>query len=166
MRYLRIVLLILLPALLRAQGDTSQTEEYYTMDYQRPQKVVVGGIGIIGVQFLDERILSVLTGLYEGQTISLPGDELTKAIENLWKQKFFVNIQVRLKKMEGNKVFIDFYLEERPRLSEIKIRRLKKTPCKKSARRLKHTKRSNCYRKRNTTYPQRSIKTFQRKRIF
>ncbi len=130
MRYLRIVLLILLPALLRAQGDTSQTEEYYTMDYQRPQKVVVGGIGIIGVQFLDERILSVLTGLYEGQTISLPGDELTKAIENLWKQKFFVNIQVRLKKMEGNKVFIDFYLEERPRLSEIKIRRLKKRHAK------------------------------------
>ncbi len=130
MRYLRIVLLLLLPALLRAQGDTTQTEEYYTMDYQRPQKVVVGGIGIIGVQFLDERILSVLTGLYEGQTISLPGDELTKAIENLWKQKFFVNIQVRLKKMEGNKVFIDFYLEERPRLSEIKIRRLKKRHAK------------------------------------
>lgn len=130
MRYLRIVLLLLLPALLRAQGDTTQTEEYYTMDYQRPQKVVVGGIGIIGVQFLDERILSVLTGLYEGQTISLPGDELTKAIENLWKQKFFVNIQVRLKKMEGNKVYIDFYLEERPRLSEIKIRRLKKRHAK------------------------------------
>lgn len=130
MRYLRIVLLLLLPALLRAQGDTTQTEEYYTMDYQRPQKVVVGGIGIIGVQFLDERILSVLTGLYEGQTISLPGDELTKAIENLWKQKFFVNIQVRLRKMEENKVFIDFYLEERPRLSEIKIRRLKKRHAK------------------------------------
>lgn len=128
MKHLKLLLLVLFPVLIHAQGDTA----YFEMDYQRPKKYTVGGVGIKGVQFLDERILATLSGLYEGQVISLPGEELTKAIDNLWKQKFFVNIQVRLRKMEEGKVWIDFYLEERPRLSSpgINIKGLKKRHAK------------------------------------
>lgn len=132
MRYLKIILLVVCPLLAQAQ-DTTKVDEYFPMNYQRPKKVTVGGIGIKGVKFLDTRILSVLTGLYEGQRITLPGDELTNAIENLWKQKFFVDVQVRLRKMEDDKVFIDFYLEERPRLATpgIRIKGLKKRHARK-----------------------------------
>lgn len=118
--------------LLQAQDDSTNVEEYYEMNYQSPQKVTIGGIGIKGVKFLDARILAVLTGLYEGQKITLPGDELTNAIESLWKQKFFVDVQVRLRKIEEGKVFIDFYLEERPRLATpgITVKGLKKRHAK------------------------------------
>jgi outer membrane protein insertion porin family len=125
---------LLMPTLLFAQGSTTDSivieDEYFPMDYKFPKKYVVGGVGIQGVKFLDERILSVLTGLYEGQKITLPGEELTKAIENLWKQKFFVSIKVVLRQVEGEKVFFDFYLEERPRLDYIPIRGLKKRHAK------------------------------------
>lgn len=128
MRYLKIIMLVVFPMLLQAQDTLS--DEYFEMNYQRPKKYTVGGIGIKGVKFLDERILSALTGLYEGQVITLPGDELTRAIENLWKQKFFVNVEVRLRKIEDNRIYIDFYLEERPRLHEFTIKGLKKRHAK------------------------------------
>ncbi|HYG14961.1 MAG TPA: outer membrane protein assembly factor BamA, partial [Bacteroidia bacterium] len=134
MKYIKILLILMFPAMLFGQGDTTQkdslTNEYLDLNYQSPKKYVIGGIGIYGVKFLDERILAALTGLYEGKRITIPGDEITKAIDNLWKQKFFVNVQVRLKKIEEDKVFIDFYLEERPRLDEIQIRKLKKRHAK------------------------------------
>lgn len=128
MKHIKLLLLILFPVLLQAQTDTG----YFEMNYQSPKKYTVGGVGIKGVKFLDERILATLSGLYEGQVISLPGEELTRAIDNLWKQKFFVNIEVRLRKIEDGKVWIDFYLEERPRLSTpgISIRGLKKRHAK------------------------------------
>lgn len=124
--------MIIFPLLIQAQVDSTVEQEYYEMNYQRPQKVTIGGIEIKGIKFLDSRILTVLTGLYVGQQITLPGDELTNAIENLWKQKFFVDVQVRLKKIEEGKVFIDFYLVERPRLATpgITIKGLKKRHAK------------------------------------
>jgi outer membrane protein insertion porin family len=132
MKYIKIVLLVALPLLMQAQVDSTEKDEYFDMNYQRPKKYTIGGIGIKGVKFLDQRILSVLSGLYEGQVITLPGEELSRAIDNLWKQKFFVDIQVRLRKIEEGKVFIDFYLEERPRLATpgLKIRGLKKRHAK------------------------------------
>lgn len=123
MKYIKILLFILCPILVQAQG-TDTAETYLEVDYQRPKKYTIGGISIKGVKYLDEKILAYLTGLTVGQKITIPGDELTNAIEKLWKQKFFVNIQVRAQKIEGENVFLEFYLEERPRLSDFYFKNL------------------------------------------
>ena len=116
-----------------AQTDSLDLKsiEFYPLNYTNPKKYTLAGIKISGVKFLDTKILTLLTGLYEGQRISLPGDEISKAIENLWKQKFFTDIKVIVEKIEGEEVYLIFHLEERPRLANIAIRGLSKKQSKK-----------------------------------
>lgn len=130
MKKILVIVGLILPMFISAQVDTLLTDKYMDLNYQRPQKYIVGGIGIKGVKFLDERLLAVITGLYEGQQISLPGEEINKAILRLWEQKFFVNVEVRVNRIEDGKIYIDFYLEERPRLDKFSIKKLKKRHAK------------------------------------
>lgn len=119
------------PAYAQTDSLDIKSMDFYPLNYNNPKKYTLAGIKISGVKFLDTKILTLLTGLYEGQRISLPGDEISKAIENLWKQKFFTDIKVIVEKIEGEEVYLIFHLEERPRLANIAIRGLSKKQSKK-----------------------------------
>lgn len=101
------------------------------MDYANPKKYVIGGIEVDGVQYLDRKLLILLGGIYEGQTISIPGEELSRVIENLWKQNFFSSVKIYLTKIQGNKVWLLYQLEEKPRLARFSITGLSKGKSKK-----------------------------------
>jgi len=97
------------------------------IDYSRPQQYVIGGISVEGVRHLDENAIILLSGLSEGQKITIPGDETARAIRNLWKQQLFADIKLKIKKVQGNIVFLAFELEERPRLSRFKFKGVSKS---------------------------------------
>jgi len=103
---------------------------YMPLNYQRPAKYVIGGLEVEGVSYFDPNIVKLFSGLYTGQEITIPGDEITKAIENLWSQKLFTNVQILLTRVEDNKVYLRFVLQENPRLFEFEIRGLKKSKAK------------------------------------
>ncbi|MEY2829178.1 MAG: hypothetical protein RIQ33_1036 [Bacteroidota bacterium] len=83
-----------------------------------PQSYELGGYTISGTKYLDQDILKTYTGLVVGQKITLPGEEISKAIQALWKQGLFANIQVNITKTIGTSIFLDFELTERPRLGK------------------------------------------------
>ncbi|MEP7264640.1 MAG: POTRA domain-containing protein, partial [Bacteroidota bacterium] len=99
-----------------AQVQITGTEEL--MDYSNPKEYEIGGLTVSGVQFLDESALITLTGLTIGEKIRIPGDDISDAINNLWKQGLLADIKVIVKKVEGKLIFLDFALQERPRLSK------------------------------------------------
>jgi outer membrane protein insertion porin family len=88
------------------------------IDYSNPREYEVGGITVTGVQFLDESAIITLTGITVGEKIRVPGDEISDAINNLWKQGLLADVKVVAKKIEGNLIFLEFALQERPRLSK------------------------------------------------
>ncbi len=109
---------------------TAQTyinENINNIDYNSPKEYVIGGITFSGAQFLDNNILIMLTGLNVGDTISVPGDKISKAIQNLWKQGLFGNISVSAAKIHENTIFLDFKVEEKPRLSKFSFTGIKKS---------------------------------------
>lgn len=71
---------------------------------------------------LDQSILRMLTGLSEGSTILVPGERISSAIEALWKQGLFSSIEVVATKIESNKIWLEFRLEELPRLKRYTFR--------------------------------------------
>lgn len=80
---------------------------------------VIGGITISGSQYLDEELLISISGLSIGDKLKLPNDpSLAKAIQNLWKQNLFADIQINESNIQGDKIFIDIHITERPRLSK------------------------------------------------
>jgi outer membrane protein insertion porin family len=52
-----------------------------------------------------------------GDKVMIPGgDNFSKAITNLWGQHLFSNVQIYFTKLEGNKLFIEIHVTERPGL--------------------------------------------------
>ncbi len=78
----------------------------------------IGGINITGADFTDKNVISLLSGLSQGDEITIPGDKIQDAIKNLWKQGLFENIEIMQDKLIGNDIFITIHVVERPRLTK------------------------------------------------
>lgn len=97
------------------------------IDYSNPRTFEIGGITVSGTKSLDPNAVALLTSLSIGQQIKVPGDELTSAIKNLWAQGLFSDIQVSFTNIIGNRIFLDFYVEEQPRLSRFRLEGVSKS---------------------------------------
>ena len=97
------------------------------IDYANPKEYFIGGIDVEGTKFLDNKTLIQLSKLEVGSKIMVPGDELTKASKILWQQGLFSNVQIKVKSIQSNTIFLTLFLEERPRLSKFKFNGLKRT---------------------------------------
>ena len=109
-------------------NSSAQTREFNipTMDYSDPQQYEVAGITISGVEYLDKSILVQLTGIKVGQEILVPGEVITKSLKKLWEQGLFSDIKITYTRIEGNKIYLDYYLKERPRLSRFEFTGVRK----------------------------------------
>ncbi len=97
------------------------------IEYSNPKTYEIGGITIDGVQHLDANAIILLSGLTVGDEITVPGDQITKALRNLWKQKLFSDIKIYATKIVGNTIFLSIKLEERPRLSKFVFKGVSKS---------------------------------------
>ncbi|HPW65676.1 MAG TPA: outer membrane protein assembly factor BamA [Salinivirgaceae bacterium] len=100
--------------------------ELDNIDYSKPTEYEIGGIIVNGVKYLDHSVLIALSGLQVGNTIKVPGDKISKAIERLWKQGLFSDVKIVATKIIGNKIFLEIQLVERPRLASFSFKGVKK----------------------------------------
>ena len=82
------------------------------------RKFEIGGITVTGAHSLDPNTLISLSGLRIGDIINVPGDDIAKAIRKIWAQGILADINVSVARTEGNKLFLDMNVRERPRLSK------------------------------------------------
>lgn len=118
-----ILLFLCVPAFSQIRMQGSQN---LNLDYNNPQKYEIGGITVSGTRFLDPASLISITGLKVGDQITIPGEDISKAINKLWDQGILGNVEVSATKVEGRYIFLDFYLTERPRLSKFTFSGIKK----------------------------------------
>jgi len=97
------------------------------IDYTDPKKYEIGGITVTGVKYLDNNVLIMLSGLSVGDQINIPGEEISKAIHNLWDQGLFENVIISATKVQGNLIFLNIDLTERPRMSTFSFGGIKKS---------------------------------------
>ncbi|MBC5775960.1 outer membrane protein assembly factor BamA [Pontibacter sp. KCTC 32443] len=95
-------------------NNTTQTNP---VDYTQPRQYQIGGITVSGANFLNPDALIAVTGLKVGDEITVPGEDISQAIQKLWAQGIIGDIDVTISRVEGNQIFLDFNLKERPRLS-------------------------------------------------
>jgi len=119
------VILILFTTQIFAQSESSEVIDYSTSDEYYIQDIQVSGI-----KYLDKEILSNLSGLREGNRITIPGEQITKAINNLWSQGLFSDVKIYAQDFKGDSVTINIALQELPRLSEFTIKGIKNSHIK------------------------------------
>lgn len=98
------------------------------IDYAKPKTYTLAGYEVSGTNFLDKNIIKSLTGLVAGEEIEIPGEEISKAIRNLWKQGLFSDVSIYLSRVEGNNAYLTVQVTEKPKLSGFKYeaKKLKK----------------------------------------
>lgn len=97
------------------------------IDYSRPKEYEIGGVTMSGGRFLDNNAIINLSGLVVGEKIQIPGEKLSGAIQKLWKQGLFDDVAINITRIEGNLVFFDIVITERPRLSRFTFSGIRKS---------------------------------------
>lgn len=84
-------------------------------------KYVLGGLEVTGLQSYNEQTVKTYTGLRVGQAITIPGDDISAVIKKLWGLELFSNVEMFQTKIEGNKIFLELNILERPTLSKVTV---------------------------------------------
>lgn len=97
------------------------------INYAAPADYEIGGITVSGANHLDQNVLILLSGLSVGDKVQVPGDKFSTAIENLWKQGLFEDVKITATKVQGNSIFINIAVLERPRLLKFSLKGMTKS---------------------------------------
>lgn len=124
------LLLTVMPFAAHAQVVVGSSDEY-DFDYLTPKTYEIGGISFEGADNFDTRVVQLVAGLQVGDQVRIPGDKISGAIENLWKQGMFDDVQIRVNRIQGNLAFLTIVLKERPRLLKFAFTGVKKGEDKK-----------------------------------
>ncbi|MBJ09869.1 MAG: outer membrane protein assembly factor BamA [Flavobacteriales bacterium] len=127
MHKILLLFVCILGVSLGTQAQVTLNTSLETISYGNPRQYVLGGVTVSGTKHLDQNTLIQISGLKIGETLVVPGDDITQAVEKLWEQGLFSDVQITATKIQGNSIFLNFFLEERPRLSKFKFIGIKKS---------------------------------------
>ena len=120
-----IAILTLAVAMLLAGRAVAQvvvgSNDGYDLDYLTPKSYEIGGIDFDGAENFDTRVVLLVAGLQVGDNIQLPGDKVSAAVENLWKQGMFEDVQIYVTRIQGRLAFLKIVLRERPRMEKFRF---------------------------------------------
>jgi len=116
----QLYLTLLLPLLIPGQGLAQE------ISFEDGKEYILGGLTVTGLQSYNEQTVKTFTGLRIGQPIIAPGDGLSAIIKKLWGLELFSNVKFYQTKVEGNRIFLELNITERPTLSNVTVYGVKK----------------------------------------
>ncbi len=121
--YLPLSLMPLAPLSLSAQDKIVNPEISYTA---RVNEYKIANIAVSGVDDYEDFMLTSISGLSVGQTISVPGTEITDAVKRYWNHGLFSDVRIAADSIVADNIYLHIYLKTRPRVSAINYIGLKK----------------------------------------
>ncbi|MCX7696913.1 MAG: outer membrane protein assembly factor BamA [Bacteroidales bacterium] len=100
------------------------------LDYRIPKEYEIAGITVSGENVSNPDLIITLSGLSIGQKVKLPSDIFSDAIRRIYKNGSFENVTISLTRVEGNFIYINIDIKDRPRLLAVGIRGLRKSEAK------------------------------------
>ena len=92
-----------------------------------PRKYEIGGISLTGVDNHEPYVIIGISGLSVGDEIVVPGEDITSAIKRYWKFGLFSDVSITADSIVGSKIYLGIHLVQSPRVSQIKLRGMKKS---------------------------------------
>ncbi len=110
--------------LLLGQSTFAQEQDIY--DYSSPKTYEIGGVTVTGAETRDRNAIKTITGLRAGKNVTIPGDQIPKAIKSLWRLRLFEDVQILQDSIVGDLIFLEILLKERPLYSKHSYKGVKK----------------------------------------
>ena len=108
-----------------AQND-SIAKTKVQISYNHPKRYKIADIKVTGIKNYDDFVLIGFSGLSVGDMVTIPGDEITTAVKRFWKHGLFSDVKILATKLEGDEVWMEIRLKQRPRISEVNYHGIKK----------------------------------------
>ncbi len=90
---------------------------YFESSYENIGIYTIVAINVKGNNFVNPILIKLYSNLSINQTIKIPGNEIPKAIENLWKQGLFSDISILADTIINDKIALTISVKERNKLS-------------------------------------------------
>ncbi|MCC8118651.1 MAG: outer membrane protein assembly factor BamA [Bacteroidales bacterium] len=91
-----------------------------------PHVYQIEGIKVSGAPNYDDQTIIGYAGLKIGERLEIPGQEITNAAKRLMRQGLFAQAQIKVEKIYGDKVWLEYALRTQPRISEVNYIGMKK----------------------------------------
>ena len=93
-----------------------------------PKKYKIAAITVTGNRYFDQALLVSISTLTVGEEIVIPGgDNFAKAIQKLWSQNYFSDVEIYITKLAGDSIDVEIAVQERPRLADFTFAGAKKS---------------------------------------
>ena len=92
---------------------------------QNGKKFILGGLTVTGLKSYNEQTVKTYTGLREGQPITIPGEKTSEILNKLWGLELFSDLEFFITNIEGEKIFLELAIKERPALSAVSMNGVK-----------------------------------------
>ncbi len=93
--------------------------------YEDGKKYILSGLEVTGLKSYNEQTVKTYTGLRVGQPIIVPGDQISAVINKLWGLELFSNIEFYITNIEGDNIFLELAISERPTLTTVTVNGIK-----------------------------------------
>lgn len=91
------------------------------LNFSNPKKYEIENISVKGIKHLQAAPIIKLTGLSANSNIVVPGPDISNAIDKLWKQGLFSDVNIYATSISDDKISLVIDLKERPRLGNLTI---------------------------------------------
>ncbi len=108
-------------------NDNSKEDSPVILYSSTPKKYEIADIQVEGVPNYEDYVLIGLSGLSVGQTILVPGDDITQAIRRYWRHGLFSDVKITAEKIVDDKIYLKISLTQRPRITDIRYHGVKKS---------------------------------------
>ena len=96
------------------------------LELQGNKKYTIDTIIVSGAQSFNEKTVIAFTGLKKGDRIYIPGEKLSEITKKLWEQSLFSDIAFYVTNIEGDKIDLELYIVELPKIKDVTIEGIKK----------------------------------------
>lgn len=111
-----------------AVAQTTDTIFNPNVEYSTHRRTYeIADIQVTGADSYEDFVLIGFSGLSVGDKIEIPGNQITKAVRRFWKQGLFSEVRIVATKMTETQVWLQIQLKQRPRVSELEYRGMKKS---------------------------------------
>ncbi len=87
-----------------------------SFDTTTPKRYLINDVKITGSNFVDPKILAMSIGINKGDSITIPSQVVTSAIERMWSQGRYEDVEFAAEMISDSEVIIEIALKERPRV--------------------------------------------------
>lgn len=120
----------------RRPVNVNNPDEFSYLD---KKDYVIAAVDVEGAKYLDKDVLITISKLIVGQYIEVPSEQTANVVKDLMNQNLFEEVQLYATHIEGENIYLQIRVTERPRLRRIDIEGLKKTQKEEVQKRLNAT---------------------------